>query len=162
MLLNQGQGYIVVRLRLNVIAVVMLIALLVMAAPAQAASTDAGLHYALVVVEPSGSTFNVTVYYNSGFMTKVFCMLFGTGSLKSSIEGEVAGFGDIELQSLNTAEGIATFTAYNQSSYSDGWYMYDDNAQFSEPVDRLEIRSSTMDRPIVVENATGMPDFFYQ
>jgi hypothetical protein len=133
-----------------------------MTAPAQAASTDAGLHYALVVVEPDGSNFNVTVYYNTSFMTKVFSMLFGTGSLKLAIEDEVTGFGDIDMQSLNTTQGVAKFTAFNQSVYSDGWYMYDDNARLSVPVDRLEIRGTTMDRPVIIENATEMPDFFYQ
>lgn len=148
--------------KLQVLAAVIFFSVLVAVAPAQAASGDAGISYAKMVVEPEGQDFQVTVYYNTGFMTKVFSLLFGTGSLKAAIIAEVADFGDIELQSLDTSDGVARFVAYNQSSYSDGWYMYDANAKLPVQVDQLEICGKALDRPVIINNATVMPDFFYQ
>ncbi|CAJ37038.1 hypothetical protein [Methanocella arvoryzae] len=156
----KGQGYIVVKLQ--VLASVIFLSVLVAAAPAQAASGDAGIHYTKIVVEPEGPDFHVTVYYNTGFMTRVFSLLFGTGSLKAAITAEVAGFGDIELQSLDTSNEVASFIAYNQSSCSDGWYMYDANAKLPVQVDQLEISGKALDRPIIINDATEVPDFFYQ
>ncbi|WP_424359111.1 hypothetical protein [Methanocella sp. MCL-LM] len=148
--------------RLHVLVIVSTLLLLVGTAPAQAASGDAGIHYTKIIVEPDGPDFHVTVYFNTGFMTKVFSMLFGTGSLRASILDEVAGFGDVDLQTLDTTDCVASFVASNQSSYSDGWYMYDSNARLPVPVDQLEIRGGSLDRPIIINNATEVPDFFYQ
>lgn len=150
-----------VRLQILVIAVVLAIAcLLVVTAPAQAASGEPGIRYTKMVVEPNGSDFNITVHYNASFMTRVFAMLFGTATLKSAVTDEVAGFGNVTTVSVNMTEGVARFTAANQSEYSDGWYMYDKTAHFPVPVDQLEIRGQTLERPI--NNATEMPQFFYQ
>lgn len=148
--------------RLQGLVIASMLLLLVATAPAQAASGESGIHYARMVVEPDGPDFEVTIYYNAGFMTKVFSMLFGTGSLIAAIEDEISDFGEVDLQSLDTTDCVAKFTISNQSVYAEGWYMYDNNARFAVPVDQLEIRGGTLDRPIIISNATEMPDFFYQ
>jgi len=158
--LNQLPGYTVVRL--HVIAVVALLLSALTAAPAIASSGESGVHFTRVVVEPAGSDFHVTVYYNASIMTKVFSVLFGTGVLESAVTDEVSSFGNLTLESINTNDGIAKFTMANQSEYSDGWYMYDNNARFPISVEKLEICGSTLDRPIIVNDATEVPDFFYQ
>ena len=149
-----------VRLRIIVVVVLLLSALTM--SPVVATSGEAGVHFTRVVVEPTGSDFHVTVHYNASFMTKVFSMLFGTGVLESAVTDEVSGFGNVTMESINTSDGIAKFTMANQSDYSDGWYMYDNNARFPLSVDRLEIRGNTLDRPVIVNDATEVPDFFYQ
>ncbi|HMK47364.1 MAG TPA: hypothetical protein VK436_12130 [Methanocella sp.] len=127
-----------------------------------AGGESGGVHYSKMVVEPTGTDLHVTLYYNASFMTKVFSILFGTGSLKPAITDEVSGFGNISTDSISIQDGKAVFTAHNQTTLSGDWYMYDHNAKFRVPVDQLEIRGRSIQQPIIVNNASSLPDFFYQ
>jgi hypothetical protein len=146
-----------------VAAVVAVAFLFLVTSPAAAAApAEPGVHITRMIVEPDGPDFNVTVNYTTSFITTIFSLLFGAKVVQPAIVDQVSVLGNVSLVSIDTSTQSAKLVARDQGQLSSGMYMYDKNAKFQVPVDVLEIKGSTVDRPITQNNTASMPTFFYR
>ncbi|OPY28076.1 MAG: hypothetical protein A4E28_01715 [Methanocella sp. PtaU1.Bin125] len=148
------------RYRLAIIAVAVI---LLAATPATAAAPgEPGVHITKMSIEPDGPDFNVTVSYSSSFMTRIFSLLFGARVVEPAIVEQVSVLGNVSLVSIDTSAQTAKLVARDQGHLSGGMFVYDKNSKFLVPVDTLEIKGRTVDRPITQNNTIGIPTFFYR
>lgn len=115
-----------------------------------------------MTIEPEGEDFYITMQYDPSFMTQVFSLLFGSNAVQPTIVDEVADMGNITIVSIDTHSSTVRLVANGQTTMSGGWYTYDSCARLATPVDRLEISGKSVDRPVIVNNASQIPTFFYQ
>jgi hypothetical protein len=144
------------------LAFVLIAALLLAVAPANAASNEPGVHITRMTIEPDGPDFNVTVHYSTSFMTKIFSLLFGAKVVQPAIVDQLGGFGDVKLASIDTSGQVAKLQAKSQGNLSGGYYFYDRGAKFPATIDLLEIKGKTVDRPVTLNNTASVPTFFYR
>ncbi len=144
------------------LAIVLIAALLLTVAPANAASNEPGVHLTRMTIEPAGQDFNVTVHYSTSFMTRIFSVLFGAKVVQPGIVDQLEGFGELKLVSIDTSGQVAKLQAKNQTQLSGGYYFYDGGAKFPRAIDSLEIKGKSVDRPITVNNTVSIPTFFYR
>jgi len=146
-----------------ILAMVAIAVTLLAATPATAAApSEPGVHITKMIVEPDGPDFNITVSYSTSFMTRIFSLLFGAGVVQPAIVEQVSVMGNVSLISIDTPAQTAKLVAKDQGQLSSGMYVYDRNAKFQLPVDTLEIKGSTVDRPIALNKTVSIPTFFYR
>jgi hypothetical protein len=140
------------------------VALLFFAAEPAAAATasEPGVHITGLIVEPDGPDFNITVNYSTSFMTRIFSLLFGAKVVQPAIVDQVSVLGNVSLVSIDTSAQTAMLVAKDQGQLSSGMYVYNKNARFQVPVEKLEIKGHRVDRPITKDNADSIPLFFYR
>ncbi len=146
-----------------ILAIVAIAVLFLAVAPATAASSgEPGVHITKIIVDPVGPDFNITVNYTTNFMTRIFSLFFGGKVVQPAIVDQVSVLGDVKLVSIDTSAQVAKLVAKDQGVLSSGMYIYDKNAKFQVPVDKLEIKGNAVDRPIIQNNSSSMPTFFYR
>jgi hypothetical protein len=144
------------------LAIVLIAALFLAVAPANAASNEPGVHLTSMTIEPAGQDFNLTVHYSTSFMTRIFSVLFGARVVQPGIVDQLSGFGEVNLISIDTSGQVAKLQAKNQTQLSGNYYFYNGSAKFPWAIDSLEIKGNTIDRPITVNNTESVPIFFYR
>jgi hypothetical protein len=147
---------------LKTLAIVLIAAMILAIAPANAASNEPGVHLTSMTIEPEGPDFNVTVHYSTSFMTKIFSVLFGAKVVQPGIVDQLSGFGEVKLVSIDISGQVAKLQAKNQTQLSGNYYFYNGSAKFTWPIDVLEIKGNTIDHPITVNNTESVPIFFYR
>jgi len=147
---------------LKTLAIVLIAAMILAIAPANAASNEPGVHLTSMTIEPEGPDFNVTVHYSTSFMTKIFSVLFGAKVVQPGIVDQLSGFGEVKLVSIDISDQVAKLQAKNQTQLSGNYYFYNGSAKFTWPIDVLEIKGNTIDHPITVNNTESVPIFFYR
>ena len=147
---------------LAVLATGIVAALVIAAAPANAASGEQGVHITKLIIEPRGPDFNVTVHYSTSFMTKIFSLLFGARVVQPGIVDQLDGFGDVRLASIDTYNQVAKLTVKNQSRPFNGMYLYDGDATFPVAIDLIQVTGDAIDQPLNISNAAEVPAFFYR
>lgn len=145
-----------------VMAIAAVLMLLIATVPANAASADPAVHITKMVIEPHGPDFNITVYYSSSFMTKIFSLLFGAKVIEPAIVDQLSGFADVKMTGIDPSGQVAKLSAKNQTWLANGWYVYNGNARFPVPLDHIEISGKSMDNPIIINNGSEIPTFFYR
>jgi hypothetical protein len=143
-------------------AIVLIAALFLAVAPANAASNEPGVHLTSMTIEPAAQNFNISVHYSTNFMTKIFSVLFGAKVVQPGIVDQLSGFGEVKVISIDTSGQVAKLQAKNQTQLSGGYYFYNGSAKFPWAIDMLEIKGNTIDRPITVNNTDSVPTFFYR
>jgi hypothetical protein len=145
------------------IAFIAILLLLVLAvAPANAASSEPGVHIKRLIIEPDGPDFNLTVQYSTSFMTKIFSLLFGAKVVQPGIVDQLAELGDVKLVSIDTSAQVARLQVKEQGQLSGGYYFYNKGAQFPATIDRLEITGNAFDLPMTINDTAQIPTFFYK
>jgi hypothetical protein len=147
---------------IKTLAIVLVAALLLAVAPANAASNEPGVHINRMTIEPNGPDFNVTVHYSTSFMTKIFSLLFGAKVVQPAIVDQLTGFGDVKITGIDTSGQVAKLQAKDQANLSGGYYFYDKGAKFPVKIDQLEIKGKAVERPLTINNAAVVPAFFYR
>ncbi len=148
---------------LAIVVAIAIAAFFLVVTPAAAATpAEPGVHITKMTIEPDGSDFNITVNYTTSFMTRIFSIFFGAKVVQPAIVDQVSVLGNVSLVSIDTSAQSAMLVAKDQGQLSGGMYMYDRNAKFQVPVDTLEIKGSTVDRPITQNNTDSIPTFFYR
>jgi len=87
-----------------------------LAVPAEAAAaSDGDFRVTKMIVDPNGPDMNFTVYYESGFFTRVFSILFGARVLQPDILNVFANFSNVSLMSIDSNAGVAKVAVDNVS-----------------------------------------------
>ncbi len=144
------------------LAIALIIALLLLVAPVNAASNEAGVHIKKLTVEPNGPDFNLTAQYSTSFMTKIFSLLFGAKVVQPGIVDQLSALGNVTLVSIDTSAQEAKLQAKDQGVLSGGYYFYNKGAEFPATIDQLEINGNAYDLPMTINNAAQIPTFFYK
>lgn len=129
---------------MKILSVSMIVLLLgTLAVPAEAAAaSDSDFRVTKMIVEPAGPDLNFTIYYESGFFTRVFSILFGAKVLQPDILNVFANFSNVSLVSIDSNTGIAKVAVNNVSVHNgDGWYVYGENTAFTSKIAVIEIHN---------------------
>jgi len=145
-------------LRKIVSAILMLLTLGAMVAPAVAATpTENDIHITKIIVEPAGPDMNFTIYFESSFFTRVFSIIFGAKVLQPSIEHMFSNFTNVSIVSIDSNNGDAKVAVKNMSKLSDdGWYIYNGSSTFAAPADVIEVHDSD-GNVVTLNNANSLP-----
>jgi hypothetical protein len=146
-----------------ILAIITIAVLFLAVTPAAAAApAEPGVHITKLIVEPDGPDFNISVNYTTSFMTRIFSLLFGAKVVQPAIVDQVSVLGEVKLVSIDTSAQTAKLVAKDQGQLSGGMYIYNKNATFQVPVDKLEIKGMAVDRPITQNDTDSIPTFFYR
>ncbi len=131
-------------MKMKILSVGIIVLLLgTLAVPAEAAAaSDSDFRVTKMIVEPAGPDLNITVYYESGFFTRVFSILFGAKVLQPDILKVFTNFSNVSLVSIDSNSGVAKVAVNNVSKLNrDGWYVYDGNTTFTSKAAVIEIHN---------------------
>ena len=145
------------------IALILLLLVAVAAVPAMAASSgsssDRNIDITRIVVHPSGTGLNFTVYYNTNLFTDIFSKFFGAKTIQPSIESTFGNFTNATITRIDLDQHVADVTVPNETySNGQGLNVYDKNEAFPGEIDKLEIRDTSAG-PMILENADALPFF---